>query len=72
MEIKIILRDNIVESVLGSAFTPDEEPEIEIVDINKDYDDYEQLCDYADKLYADPSYAECRYDVARFPEDSKE
>lgn len=57
MDIKVIIRDGIVESVLAKDVS-DKQPNIEIVSVDKDYEDYEQLRDYAETLYADPAYQE--------------
>ena len=64
--IKIIVRDGIVESALAEAGA--EPVEVEILDICKDYGDYEWLDAYADELYADPRYGKIPYTVSHGPE----
>lgn len=66
-KIKVIIRDGIVESVLGTDAA--KSLDVEIVDINKDYEDCEELKDYADELYADPKYREMEFKIARFGDD---
>ena len=64
MKIEVIVIDGIVESVLT-----DGEADIEIVSIDKDYEDREALEKYADKLYADPQLKERKFINAHFDED---
>ena len=63
-KIRVIIRDGIVESVLsvGAAAAPD----VEIVAIDKDYEDCRELNEYADKLYADPKCKEVDFKLVRF------
>ena len=63
-KIRVIIRDGIVESVLsvGAATAPD----VEIVAIDKDYEDCRELNEYADKLYADPKCKEVDFKLVRF------
>lgn len=68
MDIKVIIRDGIVESVLAKDVS-DKQPNIEIVSVDKDYEDYEQFRDYAEALYADPTYQEYPFTCASFRED---
>lgn len=69
MNVKVIIRDGIVESVLQDS----EEPlNTEIVDICKDYADSEQLDAYIDKLYSDPSFSSVEFTIARFSEDEED
>lgn len=63
MKVKVIVHDGVVIGVLST-----EEAEVEIVDIDKDYEDYEALKEYEQKLYDDPSLHEQDYTVARFDE----
>lgn len=68
MDIKVIIRDGIVESVLAKDVS-DKQPNIEIVSVDDDYEDYEQLRDYAETLYTDPTYQEYPFTCASFRED---
>lgn len=56
MDIKVIIRDGIVESVLAKDVS-DKQPNIEIVSVDDDYEDYEQLRDYA--MYVIPAKSSC-------------
>ena len=62
-EIKVIIRDGIVESVL---FRGQETLNVEIVDVNDAYGDYEKLKSYADELYNDDKYREIPHTMASF------
>lgn len=64
MSVKIIIRENIVQEVLST-----EPVEVEIVDINKDYEDYEALEAYERELYNDASLKSQDFTVAHFGED---
>lgn len=65
-QIKLIVRDGIVEGALAEAGA--EPVEVEILDLCEDYGDYAWLDAYADKLYADPSYKEIPFTVSHGPE----
>ena len=62
--VKVIIRDGIVQDVLST-----EPVEIEIVDINKDYEDYDRLCEYEYELYADETLKSQDFTVAHFGEE---
>ena len=62
--VKVIIRDGIVQDVLST-----EPVEIEIVDINKDYEDYDRLCEYENALYADETLNSQDFTVAHFGEE---
>lgn len=68
MEIKVIIRDGIVENVLAKDVS-NGQPNVEIVSVDKDYEDHEQLKDYAEALYTDPAYQEYPFTSASFRED---
>ena len=68
MDIKVIIRDGIVESVLAKDVS-DKQPNIEIVSVDDDYEDYEQLRDYAETVYTDPTSQEYPFTCASFRED---
>lgn len=65
--IKLIIRDGIVENAL--AGTDCEPIEVEVIDVCKDYDDYEWLNDYADEVCADSRYKKIPYTVAHDSEE---
>lgn len=70
MRIKVIIRDGIIEAVLTDA--PAEQlPDVEIVDINGDYEDYKQLKERADELYADKSLHETAFSVTHFDDNNE-
>lgn len=61
MNIKVIIYDGIVHEVLTT-----EPAEVEIVNIDRDYEDYEALCSYEQELYQDPALKSRPFTVARF------
>lgn len=61
MIVKVIIHDGIVVSVLST-----ETSEVEIIDIDKDYVDYESLIKYEQELYQNTSLHEQNYTVAHF------
>lgn len=63
MKIKVVLDEGIVHDVLKDENEP---VQVEVIDVNKDYEDYEELEDYKASIYADPSYKRCDYTVAHF------
>lgn len=64
MKVKVIIRDGIVQSVLST-----DPVEVEIVDIDKDYEDYDSLMAYEQELYNDSSLQEQEFTVAHFEDD---
>lgn len=67
LNIKVMIHNGSVEAVLKDQ--PDVRVHVEIIDIDKDYAEYEELKLYQEKIYADKSYQSCEYNVANF-EDS--
>lgn len=61
-QIKIIIRDGIVEGALAEI--GGEPVEVEILDICKDYGDYEWLDTYSVELYDDPRYKKIPFTVS--------
>lgn len=61
--VKVIIEDGIPEDVLS-----DVPVDVEIVGIDKDYEDCNQLRAYRDRLYADKSLKSCDYTTADFKE----
>lgn len=68
MKIKVILRENIAEAVLA-AERDDPELDVEVIDINKDYEDYQQFNAYADSIYADKAFKQVSFSSAHFDEE---
>lgn len=66
VKVKVIIQDGIVQDVLST-----EPVEVEIVDINKDYEDYEALCDYEQELYTDPALKSQDFTVSHFGEEDE-
>ncbi|WP_281693202.1 hypothetical protein [Agathobaculum desmolans] len=65
MKIKVILEESIVTDVLrDSAQGPS--CEVEIIDINRDYPDYAELCAYRSELYQSDEYKPANWTVASF------
>ena len=67
MKIKVIIYGGIVDSVLADEQA--KEVDVEIVDLDKDYEDYDELEEYTQKLHNDESLQEIWYSVAHFGED---
>mgnify|MGYP000005070722 CR=1 FL=1 len=61
--VKVIIEDGVPADVLTDA-----PAKVEIVDIDKDYEDREQLRAYRDQLYADKNLKSCDYTTADFKE----
>ncbi len=59
--VKIIIDDGIISGVLSNGPV-----NVEIVDINRDYGDYEALRAYSHELYDDPKLKSIEYSVAHF------
>ena len=63
-KIKIIVRDGIVESVLSDCILM--HTNVEVIDIEKDFQDYEELKDYAEEIYNNDEYKEIPVTYANF------
>lgn len=63
VKVKVIIEEGIVTSVLADGSV-----EVEIVDIDPDYEDYEALKKYEEELHSDPDLKEREYTVAHFEE----
>ena len=61
--IKVIIDEGIVTGILA-----DGEAEVEIVDIDPDYEDYHALQRYETEVRSDPSLKEREFTVAHFEE----
>lgn len=69
LEIKVIVNGGVTDEVLKSLDIP---VHVEVIGIDKEYEDYEQLCDYRDALYkTDSGYQKCDYTVAHFEADGE-
>lgn len=64
MKIKIIILDGITVNVLADGAA-----DVEIVDIDSDYEDYEALCRYEAELLSNESLHEIPFAVAHFGEE---
>ena len=69
LDIKVIIDNGITEAVLKNQQIP---VNVEIVDINDDYEDYEQLNAYRNQLYADNEYHISDHTTAHFTEEELE
>ena len=67
-KIKVIVKDGVVETVLANNGPW---VDVEIVDMNKDYEDYDALVAYEKKLYADTSLKEIPFTTASFLEEAE-
>ena len=65
-EVKVIIKSGIVSSVLS-----DGNPNVEIVDIDSDYEDYDALSQYEKTLYERQDLAEKEFTVAHFTEEEE-
>lgn len=63
MKVKIIICDGIVSDVLA-----DGEVDVEVVAIDKDYEDYHALLRYEEELRQDPTLKSRDYTCAHFEE----
>ena len=61
MRIKVILHGGVVDSVLS-----DSEADVEVISIDKDYEDYDELCAYEEKLYMDQNLKSISFSSAHF------
>ena len=66
LEIKVVIREGVVEAVLKNQDIP---VRVEVIDIDPDYCDCEKLEAYRDKIYDDPSFKNCDYTYANFEEE---
>lgn len=64
MKVKVMIENGVVNTVLGDKEAAEAKIDIEIVDTNSDYNDYQTLKDYSDKLYADQTLSDIPYKVA--------
>lgn len=61
MRVKVIISNGVTTDVLA-----DGPVEVEVVDIDTDYEDYDQLQTYKEELYRDESLKSVEYSAARF------
>lgn len=66
LNLKVILDNGIVEGVLKDKDAP---VQVEVLDIDEDYEDYAKLDAYRKEIYSDKSFIPCDYTVARFDEE---
>lgn len=67
IRVKVIINDGIVTGVLA-----DGDAEVEVIDIDKDYEDYEAISKYEEEVRSDPSLKERDYTVAHFESEEVE
>lgn len=60
-QVKVVIHDGIVTSVLTSSPV-----DIEILDIDKDYEDYDALVQYEEELWSNPLLQSQDFTVAHF------
>lgn len=65
LDIKIVIDEGVVHAALVNQPLP---VNVEIIDVDPDYEDYKALDAYRNQLYQDPSYSDCSFTVARFTE----
>ena len=63
MRVKVIIHDGITTDVLTDSA---ERLEVEILDIDKDYSDYDELEEYEESLLHDPGLSHVDYTTAHF------
>lgn len=61
MNIKVVIQDGIVTEVLADGTA-----DVEVIDIDRDYEDYEALIQYAEKVRENPMLVSQAYTVAGF------
>ena len=61
--VKVIIEDGVPQEVLADAPV-----DLEVVDIDEDYEDYDQLKNYRNRLYEDKNLKSCDFKVANFEE----
>lgn len=66
LQIKVVIEHGLVDAVLKDQDVP---VKVEVVDLDRDYEDYDRLSDYRASLYADDSLKPCDYSVADFTDD---
>lgn len=66
MQIKVIIHGGIVTDVLS-----DGQAEIEVIDIDKDYADYTELCGYEQQLYEDENLKCIDFTTAHFGKENE-
>lgn len=64
-QVKIMIEGGAVHAVLKDQDIP---IQVEIINIDKDYADYEQLLAYRDSIYEDSAFKECEFTSANFEE----
>ena len=67
VKIKIIIHDGITINVLSDGMA-----NVEIVDIDSDYEDYDALCAYEANLLNDSSLSELPFTAAHFGEEGSD
>lgn len=63
LKIKVIISGGVVQNVLKNQDVP---VHVEIIDIDKDYEDYEKLEEYRELICSDAAFIDCSFAVANF------
>ena len=63
MRVKVVIEDGIITDVLS-----DGEAEVEIIDVNVDYEDYDALCKRRQEVLEDDMLHEIDFTVTKFEE----
>lgn len=63
MRVKVVIEEGIITNVLS-----DGEADVEIIDVNVDYDDYVALCKRRDEVLEDDTLQEIDFTVTKFEE----
>lgn len=66
MKIKVMIENGIIQTVLGDNTASQTNLEIEIVDVNSDYEDLDKMKEYAEKLYSNKELVDIPYCVTNF------
>ena len=61
MKITVIIRDGVVENVLGDSNAADATPDIEIINQDKDYEDTEKIENHITEIYGNKDMEEISY-----------
>jgi hypothetical protein len=63
VRVKVVIEDGIITDVLS-----DGEAEVEIIDVNVDYEDYDALCKRRQEVLEDDTLHEIDFTVTKFEE----
>lgn len=69
VKIKVLVEGGLVQTVLVNGNSP--LIDLEVVDVDSDYEDYDELIKYRDGLLDNPAYESLNFDVANFEPDEE-